>query len=88
MIIHLITAVVMNAMKRLSKRRTKKKRGKNVDQQYVRLYIASSNAFNLIRTLRLSILLTDDELQRAEEKEEALELFETSLQAEEECRLL
>ena len=52
------------------------------------LCVASSNALDLIRTLRLSILLTDDELIRAEEEEEALELFETTLQAEEECRLL
>ena len=52
------------------------------------LCVASSNALDLIRTLRLSILLTDDELIRAEEEEEALELFETSLQAEEESRLL
>ena len=52
------------------------------------LCVASSNALDLIRTLRLSILLTDDELTRAEEEEEALELFESSLQAEEECRLL
>jgi hypothetical protein len=52
------------------------------------LCVASSNALDLIRTLRLSILLTDDELIRAEEEEESLELFESSLQAEEECRLL
>ena len=49
------------------------------------LCVASSNALDLIRTLRLSILLTDDEVIRAEEEEEALELCEMGLQADDEC---
>lgn len=49
------------------------------------LCVASSNALDLIRTLRLSILLTDEEVIRAEEEEEALELCEMGLQADDEC---
>lgn len=49
------------------------------------LCVASSNALDLIRTLRLSVLLMDEELVRAEEEEEALESCETGLVAEEEC---
>ena len=52
------------------------------------LCVASSNALDLIRTLRLSALLMDDEAIRAEEEEEALEVCELGLQAEEECVLL
>ncbi|KAL9188649.1 hypothetical protein ACHAXT_007027 [Thalassiosira profunda] len=52
------------------------------------LCVASSNALDLIRTLRLSALLMDEELIRAEEEEEALELCEAGLQAEEECASL
>lgn len=49
------------------------------------LCVASSNALDLIRTLRMSILLLDEELIRAEEEEEALELLESSLMAQGEC---
>lgn len=49
------------------------------------LSVASSNALDLIRTMRLSVLLMDEELIRAEEEEEALDLCEMSLQAEDEC---
>lgn len=49
------------------------------------LCVASSNALDLIRTLRLSVLLMDEELIRAEEEEEALELCELGLEAEDEC---
>ncbi|KAL3769084.1 hypothetical protein ACHAWU_008776 [Discostella pseudostelligera] len=52
------------------------------------LCVASSNALDLIRTLRLSVLLLDEELIRAEEEEEALELLESSLEAEGECAVL
>jgi hypothetical protein len=52
------------------------------------LCVASSNALDLIRTLRLSVLLTDEELIRAEEEEEALKMFEASLWAEDECASL
>lgn len=52
------------------------------------LCVASSNALDLIRTLRLSVLLMDEELIRAEEEEEALELCELGLEAEEECNKL
>mmetsp|Transcript_16632 Transcript_16632/g.25289 ORF Transcript_16632/g.25289 Transcript_16632/m.25289 type:complete len:161 (-) Transcript_16632:1355-1837(-) len=52
------------------------------------LCVASSNALDLIRTLRLSVLLMDEELIRAEEEEEALELCEMGLEAEDECALL
>ena len=52
------------------------------------LCVASSNALDLIRTLRLSVLLLDEELIRAEEEEEALELLESSLEAEKECAVL
>ncbi|KAL7552649.1 hypothetical protein ACHAWF_015879 [Thalassiosira exigua] len=52
------------------------------------LCVASSNALDLIRTLRLSVLLMDEELIRAEEEQEALELCETGLAAEDECALL
>ncbi|KAL3779143.1 hypothetical protein ACHAW5_006943 [Stephanodiscus triporus] len=52
------------------------------------LCVASSNALDLIRTLRLSVLLADEELMRAEEEEEALEMFEASLIAEDECASL
>jgi len=49
------------------------------------LCVASSNALDLIRTLRLSVLLMDEELIRAEEEEEALTLCEMGLEAEQEC---
>ncbi len=49
------------------------------------LCVASSNALDLIRTLRLSVLLMDEELIRAEEEEEALALCEMGLEAEQEC---
>ncbi len=52
------------------------------------LCVASSNILDCIRTLRMSVLLLDEELIRAEEEEEALELLESSLEAEEECALL
>mmetsp|Transcript_12287 Transcript_12287/g.26163 ORF Transcript_12287/g.26163 Transcript_12287/m.26163 type:complete len:158 (-) Transcript_12287:133-606(-) len=52
------------------------------------LCVASSNALDLIRTLRLSVLLMDEELVRAEEEEEALELCEMALEAEDECSSL
>ena len=52
------------------------------------LCVASSNALDLIRTLRLSVLLMDEELICAEEEEEALELCELGLEAEEECNKL
>ena len=52
------------------------------------LCVASSNALDLIRTLRLSVLLTDGELIRAEEEEEALGMFEACLRAELECASL
>jgi len=52
------------------------------------LCVASSNALDLIRTLRLSVLLMDEELIRAEEEEEALKLCELGLEAEEECATL
>ena len=52
------------------------------------LCVASSNVMDLIRTLRLSVLLTDDELIRAEEEEEALGMFEACLNAEDECASL
>mmetsp|Transcript_13599 Transcript_13599/g.29446 ORF Transcript_13599/g.29446 Transcript_13599/m.29446 type:complete len:163 (+) Transcript_13599:44-532(+) len=52
------------------------------------LCVASSNALDLIRTLRLSVLLMDEELVRAEEEEEALELCEMGLEAEDECARL
>lgn len=52
------------------------------------LCVASSNALDLVRTLRLSVLLMDEELIRAEEEEEALELCELGLEAEDECALL
>lgn len=50
--------------------------------------VASSHALDLIRTLRLSALLMDEEAIRAEEEEEALDVFEKKLEAEEECILL
>lgn len=49
------------------------------------LCVASSNALDLIRTLRLSALLMDEEAIRAEEEEEALDVYEKKLEAEEEC---
>lgn len=49
------------------------------------LCVAASNALDLIRTLRLSALLLDEEAVRAEEEEEALEAMEVGLIAEEEC---
>jgi hypothetical protein len=52
------------------------------------LCVASSNVLDLIRTLRLSVLLTDDDLIRAEEEEEALGMFEACLRAEDECASL
>eukprot|EP00970_Alexandrium_tamarense_P003326 scaffold529_cov196-Alexandrium_tamarense.AAC.22 len=52
------------------------------------LCVASSNILDLIRTLRLSALLMDEEAIRAEEKEEALKVCEMGLQAEEECAAL
>ena len=52
------------------------------------LCVASSNALDLIRTLRLSVLLMDEELIRAEEEEEALELCLLGLEAEDECNTL
>ena len=52
------------------------------------LCVASSHALDLIRTLRLSALLMDEEAIRAEEEEEALEVYEKKLEAEEECILL
>ena len=52
------------------------------------LCVASSNALDLIRTLRLSALLMDEEAIRAEEEEEALDVYEKKLEAEEECILL
>lgn len=52
------------------------------------LCVASSNALDLIRTLRLSALLMDEEAIRAEEEEEALDVYEQKLEAEEECILL
>jgi hypothetical protein len=52
------------------------------------LCVASSNALDLIRTLRLSVLFTDGELMRAEEEEEALGMFESCLRAEDECASL
>ena len=50
--------------------------------------VASSNVLDLIRTLRMSLLLLDEELIRAEEEEEALELLESRLEAEEKCAVL
>jgi len=52
------------------------------------LCVAASNALDLISTLRLSVLLMDEELVRAEEEEESLALRERGLKAEEECALL
>mmetsp|Transcript_6301 Transcript_6301/g.7957 ORF Transcript_6301/g.7957 Transcript_6301/m.7957 type:complete len:161 (+) Transcript_6301:67-549(+) len=52
------------------------------------LCVASSHALDLIRTLRLSALLMDEEAIRAEEEEEALDVYEKKLEAEEECILL
>ena len=52
------------------------------------LCVASSHALDLIRTLRLSALLMDEEAIRAEEEEEALTEFEKKLEAEKECILL
>lgn len=52
------------------------------------LCVASSNALDLIRTLRMSVLLLDEELKCAEEEEEALELLESSLTAHGECAAL
>lgn len=52
------------------------------------LCVASSNALDLVRTLRLSVLLMDEELIQADEEEEALELCELGLEAEDECALL
>jgi hypothetical protein len=52
------------------------------------LCVASSNALDLIRTLRLSALLMDEDAIRAEEEEEALDVYEKKLEAEEECFLL
>ena len=49
------------------------------------LCVAASNALDLIRTLRLSALLLDEEAIRAEEEEEALEAMEVTLAAEEKC---
>lgn len=50
--------------------------------------VASANALDLISTLRLSIMLMDEEAMLAEEEEEALELCEKGLEAEHECSLL
>ena len=52
------------------------------------LCLASSNALDLCRTLRLSVLLMDEELIRAEEEEESLELCLLGLDAEGECNTL
>jgi hypothetical protein len=52
------------------------------------LCVASSHALDLIRTLRLSALLMDEEAIKAEEEEEALDVYEKKLEAEEECILL
>mmetsp|Transcript_11266 Transcript_11266/g.23720 ORF Transcript_11266/g.23720 Transcript_11266/m.23720 type:complete len:94 (+) Transcript_11266:229-510(+) len=52
------------------------------------LCVASSNALDLIRTLRLSALLMDEEAILLEEEEEALENCERGLWLEEECRAL
>jgi hypothetical protein len=49
------------------------------------LCVAASNALDLIRTLRLSALMLDEEAIRAEEEEEALEAMGVGLAAEEEC---
>ena len=49
------------------------------------LNVAASNAFDLIRTLRLCVLLLDEEAIRAEEECEALDVMEARLEAEEEC---
>ena len=49
------------------------------------LNVAASNAFDLIRTLRLCVLLLDEEAIRAEEECEALEVMEAGLEAEQEC---
>ncbi|KAL7522262.1 hypothetical protein ACHAWX_006957 [Stephanocyclus meneghinianus] len=52
------------------------------------LCVAASNALDLIRTLRLSALMLDEEAIRIEEEEEALEAAEVGLGAEEECAIL
>jgi hypothetical protein len=52
------------------------------------LCVAASNALDLIRTLRLSALMLDEEAIRAEEEEEALKAAEVGLVAEEECVVL
>lgn len=52
------------------------------------LCVASSKALDLIRTLRLSALLMDEEAIVLEEEEEALDSCENRLRMEEECAVL
>lgn len=52
------------------------------------LSVAASNALDLIRTLRLSALMLDEEAVRLEKEEEALKALEVGLEAEDECEEL
>ncbi|EJK69243.1 hypothetical protein THAOC_09513, partial [Thalassiosira oceanica] len=50
--------------------------------------VATSNLLDLIRTLRLSVLLMDEEAIQGEEEEMALELCEQTIDAERDCLVL